>query len=160
MFLQRTSLFEHLNGFSTVSSLMCLHEKPLPHFAHLNGISAEWMGFQVLTWCWAALVTICAFEWLLSWVDLLMDFQVTWCWAAHLTRVTLKWHLSWQDWFGDTWEDPHNLCGSSHVSPNGFLLRNSYCHTLCTWMESLLSGSSHVPSSGQLLRRCCHTLSI
>ena len=33
-------------------------------------------------------------------------------------------------------------------------------HTFCTWMASLLCGSSHVSSSGQLLRSSCRTLSI
>ena len=42
-------------------------EKHLSHFVHLN---LSWvdplMGFQV-TWCWEALVTLSALEWLLPW---------------------------------------------------------------------------------------------
>ena len=36
------------------------------------------------------------------------------------------------------------LFGSSNASSNHLIVRRS-CHTLCTWMVSLLCGSSHVP---------------
>ena len=78
-FLKVTSSWETLvTNWTCKSLLFCVGplscsfkdldlEKHLSHFAHLN---LSWvdplMGFQV-TWCWEALVTLSALEWLLPW---------------------------------------------------------------------------------------------
>ena len=50
------------------------------------------------------------------------------------------------------------LCGSSHVSSK-YLHARSSCHTWCTWMTSLLCEYYHVSSSDVKVRSSCHTLS-
>ena len=67
------------------------------------------------------LVTLCALELNSSWVDPLMGFQL-----ENFKQLKIE----------------------------------KLLHTFCTWMASFLCGSSHVSSSGQLLRSSCRTLSI
>ena len=96
------------------------------------------------SWSWKTLVTLCALEWLLCWADHLMGFQVTWCWEALITVCALEWLLYWVDPLMGV---QVTWCWSS-------------CHTLRTLTASLPCGSSHVPASGQLLRSSWHTLGI
>ena len=70
-------------------------EQLLLQFSHLNGFSPEWilMVFQI-TWCWAALVTLCALEWLLSRIDSLMFLKMASYWEDPVIHWAFKRLLS------------------------------------------------------------------
>ena len=148
---------EDLNALSPVWVLSCFFkwcdlEKFLSHLLHQG------------TWHWK---TLCAHERNISRVDPLMGFQVT------LRRSKILSHFEQLKGFPSVWVlscsfkeldlEKHlsqfvHLNGISPVSPSNLMVRSS-CHSLCTWMASLLCESSYVPSSGQLLRNSCHALS-
>ena len=89
------------------------------------------------------------FEKPLSHFEQLKVFSSVWVLSCSFKELDLEKHL------------PRfvHLNGFSPVSLSNLMVRSS-CHTLGTWMESLLSGFPYVPSSGQLLRSCWHTLGI
>ena len=99
-FLKVTSSWETLvTNWTCKSLLFCVGplscslkdldlEKHLSHFAHLN----------------------------LSWVDPLMGFQVTWCWEALVTLSALEWLLPW--WFPHVPSSGQRLRSSWHTLSN------------------------------------------
>ena len=92
------------------------------------------MCYQV-TWCWEALVTLYALKWLLSHVGPLIFLQAASFWEALVAFLHLKGFFI--------------LCGTSHNSISGLILRSS-CHT-----STIPKASSHAPSKNLILRSFC-----
>ena len=97
------------------------------------------MCYQV-TWCREALVTLYALKWLLSHVGPLIFLQAASYWEALVAFLHLKGFFI--------------LCGTSHNSITGLILRSS-CHTSSIAKVSLLCWSSHAPSTNLILRSSC-----